>query len=48
MHAACLTDLDKEIIKLLVTNLETNISDERNRKELLDTYRVQVSQQAQT
>lgn len=45
MHAASLTALDKEIIKLLITNLETNISNEGNRKELLETYRTQISSQ---
>lgn len=48
MRAAALTALDKEIIKLLITNLESNVNNENNRKELLETYRIQVNPQAQT
>lgn len=45
MRAVSLTALDKEIIKLLITNLETNISNEGNRRELLETYRAQINPQ---
>lgn len=42
---AALTALDREIIKLLVSNLETNISNSNIRCQLIDTYRQHLSLQ---
>lgn len=43
LNFAALTALDKEIIKLLIANLETNISNVTFRCQLIDTYRQQLS-----
>lgn len=42
-----MSPLDKEVVKLLVSNLELNIANTAFRQQLLDTYRQQLQQSAQ-
>ena len=45
IRSPSLTALDKEIVKLLISNLDANIANAAFRHQLLDTYRNQLNQQ---
>lgn len=44
---ASMSPLDKEVVKLLMSNLEINIANTAFRQQLLDTYRHQLQQSVQ-
>jgi SHAQKYF class myb-like DNA-binding protein len=48
LHPSVLSALDKEIVKILVERMETNLRDAAVRHQLIDTYRMHASERMST